>query len=432
MKDLSIKQKRTLQKASRPNVEDYFISFPPKYRAKKWLLKTNRYRERCTSLFYGDTKSGTTSLSHSDMRAYVSASAPTQVIDGWSYLGRAIDATLRGDSYAAIHMGYYAELRAAMGLLASEGIGVLGSPHAIIDKKSSILVFKGDGTHKDIWPMLRHWAKLQRAADLLDDLVSPNSIQLSDWLTTTKAIVPVRAVAQYWLQSWGLDLANVDDDHNSRNLVSYRPSEFRKPNRLDVHQQTSFVEELWQLFEPGTTRRFPYLERLLLRNAYRKQNGVAPTSHNLEKLGLSPQESGEWIAFLQQKNDPSPLHLAENCTPVEDPTCHLSIISRASLLLFLASAAARRLMSNAGYSSDDIFFWWGRQGEERALWNNGLAPSNPQDLWADIAQSIGDSAAWRTNNPIGSVSLRDWRQSQSSALVDFGGFELAGIWALLP
>ncbi len=432
MKNLNVTQKRALQKASRSNVENYFISFPGSYRAEKWLLRTNRYRESCTSLYYKDTRPKTTSLNHLDMCAYVSASAPTQVIDGWAYLGRAVDAALRGDSYAATHMGYYAELRAAMGLLASEGIGILGNPHAIIDKKNTIIILRGDGTHKDIWPILRHWARLQRAADLLDDLVRPNSIQLSDWLTTTKAIIPVRAVAQYWLRSWGLDLANVDDDHNSRNLVSYRPSEFRRPNRLDVHQQTSFVEELWQLFEPGTTRRFPYLERLLLRNAYRKRNGAAPTNGDLERLGLSPQESVEWITFLQQTNDPSPLHLAEKWVPIEDPTCHLRIISRATLLLFLASAAARRLISNAGYTSDDILFWWGRQGEERALWNVDLVPSDPQDLWADIAQAIRDSAVWRANNPIGSASLREWRQSQSSALVDFGGFELAGIWALMP
>ena len=55
-------------------------------------------------------------------REYVAASAPTHLIDGWSYLARAIDALLRGDAPAAVHLGYYAELRAAMSLLAGGGI----------------------------------------------------------------------------------------------------------------------------------------------------------------------------------------------------------------------------------------------------------------------------------------------------------------------
>jgi len=139
-----------------------------------------------------------------------------------------------------------------------------------------------------------------------------------------------------------------------------------------------------------------------------------------------------WVAFLQRTDDPSPLQLAEEWVPVDDPTCHLRIISRAALLLFLASAAARRLLSNAAYSSDDILFWWGRHGEDRALWNIGPAPDDPKNLWADISQAIIDSAAWRANDPMRSASLREWRLSQSGALADFGGFELVGVWALMP
>jgi hypothetical protein len=319
-----------------------------------------------------------------------------------------------------------------MGLLASEGIGIFKQSHPVVDNHSATHPFRGGGTHVVIWPILRYWATLRRAEALLDDLVRPNSIRLSDWLSTTKAALPVQAVAQRWLRSWGLDLAVVDDDHDCRNLASYRPSEFRRPERLVVHEQASFVEELWQLFEPGTARRFPNLERFLLRSARRKGTGSAPSSSDLESLGLTPLESTKWIEFLQQTNDPLPLRLAEDWVPVEDPTCHLRIISRAALLLFVASAAARRLLSNARYSLDDILFWWGRHGEDRALWDINSVPNDPQDLWADIAQAIKDSAEWRTRNPMSGASLREWRRSQTGALIDFGGFELVGIWALMP
>lgn len=429
---LNQKQKKLLQKASRSEIEDYFISIPSSYRSKKWLNKSNRYRSNCIHLYDKDTKSAAKSPNHHDLKAYISASAPTQVIDGWSCLSRAVDATLRGDPYTAIHLGYYAELRAAIGLLACEGIGILSNSHPIIDDQSVTHPLKGRGTHKDIWPILRYWATLRRAADLLDDLVRPNSIQLSEWLIATKVIIPVSAVAQHWFRSWGLDLVNVDDDRDCRNLASYRPSEFRRPERLNVHDQTSFVEDLWQLFEPGTGRRFPNLERSLLKNAYRKGVGVIPSINDLENLGLTTLESSDWISFLQQADDPRPLQLAEDWAPVEDPTCHLRIISRAALLLFIASAATRRMLSNAGYSLNDTCFWWGRHGEERALWDIGKIPNDPDDLWADIAQAINDSALWRAINPVNGASLREWRQSQPNALVDFGGFELAGIWALMP
>jgi hypothetical protein len=429
---MNLARKRLLQQASRSKIEDYYVSFQKAFRSNKWLHKTNRYRQNCISLYKKDISPRATTLNHHDLIAYISASAPTHVIDGWSYLGRAVDATLRGDNYSAIHFGYYAELRAAMSLLSSEGIGIFGKTHPIVKNNSKTDPFKGQGTHSDIWPILKYWATLRRATDLLDDVVRPNSIKLSAWLNGTRVKIPVQSVAQHWLKSWGLDLAVVDDDHDCRNLASYRPSEFRRPNRLPVHDQTTFVEELWQLFEPSTEQRFPYIERLLLRNAYRKGPGIIPSINDLKNLGLTSIESTDWIAFLQRTDDSSPLKLAEKWVPVEDSTCHLRIISRAVLLLFVASAAARRLLSNAGYSLDDILFWWGQFGESRALWDNDSVLEDPRDLWADIAQAISDSNKWHMNNPNSNISLRKWRRSNTSALIDFGGFELVGIWALMP
>ncbi|MBN2351773.1 MAG: hypothetical protein JXD23_04315 [Spirochaetales bacterium] len=423
--------KSFLQRASHTTIEDYFVSLPTRLRGKGWVFNTNRYKEKCTSRYENDLVSTPSGVKHRDLISYISASAPTHIIDGWSYLGRAIDATLRGDTYSAIHFGYYSELRAAMGLLASEGIGIFNTKHAIADYHYTTHKAINGPTHRVIWPILRHWSTLRRAADLLDKLVMPNSIKLSVWLTGTRARIPIRAVARHWLCSWGLDLKDVSDDHDWRNLASYRPSEFRKPDKLNVHEQMVFVEELWQLFEPNATRRFPKLENHLLKRALHDFFG-SPTISDFQNLGLTAMESSDWIHFLNNSDDPRLLSLAEDGVPIEEPTCHLRIISRAALLLFVASAAARSLLSSAGYSSDDILFWWGRFGGERALWNIGSQPSNPQDLWADIAQIIEDSAAWRANNPSIDASLHEWRKSQATALAGFGGLELVGIWALMP
>jgi hypothetical protein len=427
--------KALLRTASRVSIEDYLTQIPDIRRSTEWIQLTNRYRVECTKLYDADITASPSTVDHQALTEYVSESAPTHVIDGWSYLGRAIEATLRGDTYAAIHFGYYSELRATMGLLASEGIGIFNGRHPIVKKRGITVRFPRTGsarTHGIVWPILSYWSSLQRAADLLDDIISPRSLSLSQWLNGTGSPVPVRAVAQRWLKTWGIDLAAVDFDHDSRNLSSYRPSEFRKPAALDVHEIVSFVEELWKLFEPEAAQRFPILERILLRSARRKRSLAPATVHELESLGFSASEAEDWATFLADPNDPIPLQEANKQSPIDDPRCHIQILSRAALLLFVATSSVRRLLANAAYTQTDLSFWWRSVGLERGLWDSGGSPADPLDLWADILVALTDSSEWRANNPSGSVSLRDWRRADMPERDYLGAFELVGIWGLLP
>jgi hypothetical protein len=266
---------------------------------------------------------------------------------------------------------------------------------------------------------------------LLDQAVSPGSFSLTEWLNAGGANLSVPAIARRWLSTWGLDLEALNDDHDLRNLASYRPSELRKHNSIDVHETAQFVEELWQLFEPSPSRRFPNLERALLRRAW-QQSAEDPTPQSLENMGISAEEAIKWSRFLADPTNPKPLKLAENRSAIEDPYCHLGVLSRAALLLFVATSTARRLLANATYTASDIAFWWRRYAEGRGLWSKMATPADPYDLWVDIADTIGESEVWRASNPIGTASLADWRQSQVSALRTLGGFELVGIWGLLP
>lgn len=432
--------KNLLRKASREWVEDYFVSVPNDRRSKRWIRVNNFYRVKATQRYETDAKASPPKIKADQISEYIGASVPTHVIDGWSFLGRGIEAALRGDNYSAIHFAYYSELRAAMGLLAAEGMGIFSKRHAVLDSTSTCEALPKKikpkktpqvGTHAVVWPLLDYWSSLRRAFDLLDEIVSPRSIKMSQWLIGTGATVPARAIAQYWFRTWGVDLAAVDDDHDKRNLASYRPSEFRRPQRLDSHEVITFVEELWTLFEPERFRRFPVLERALVRSARRKATSrVAPIA-DLERIGLSSAEATDWSSFFT-KDDPVPLIAATKQSAIEDPRCHLQVLSRAALLLFVATTAARRLLVNATYTEDLLSFWWQRHGEDRCLWGVGAFPADPVDLWADILTAISDSSAWRTANPPGSASLRDWRRTNASGLDYLGGLELIGIWGLLP
>jgi hypothetical protein len=433
-------QKALMRKASRQRVVDRLaVARGEMQRFRSWLRKRNRYRAGCTKQYTEDLKTSPPSVDVNDLVAYISASSPTHVIDGWACLGRAVDATLRGDQYSAVHMAYYAELRAAMSLLAAEGVGVFDNWHAILPRAGGYLAYprtapkpkdRGAGTHAVVWPVLEYWSGLQRASDLLDRLVSPEAVTLTDWLGVAGRPLSTRALAKRWLSAWGVELASLDDDQSLRNLASYRPSEYRKPDALDVHETVRFVEDLWTLFEPGGDGRFPQLERHLLRRAWRRLPTTPVRPSDIERLGFSAAEAVRWASFLRDTQDPMPLALAESRSAIDGPRCHIEVISRAALLLFVASASARTLLAETQYSSSDLMFWWAEDGARRGMWLRNSVPSSLADLWADVAERIAESAAWRAGEPAGSSSLRDWRQQHLGAVDCLGCFELVGMWGL--
>lgn len=388
-------------------------------------------------------------VNDSDVVEYVAASGPTHVIDAWSLLSRAVEAALRGDNYGAIHFAYYAELRAAVALLACEGIGIFNRLHPIVksngqtesgieieawDQKKKKFRPRRSGTHQAVWLALRFWVSLETAADLLDELVSPAGFSVGDWAKACGKPTPTGAIAQRWMTTWGLDLSVLDDDHNSRNLASYRPFEFRRCPPLDAIEVVEFVEELWRLFEPSVGSRFQSLERLLLRRTLRGLGGTNPTHAQISGLGLDPIAAADWATFLAAPaaDDPKLFSLAELANSVDDPRCHLAIISRAALLLSVATGAARRLLTRASYTAATIQFWWQQHGLRRGLWDSANSPADPLDLWADIEASLDAARDWRRDVTAAAASIRDWRRVNSLVLDDFGAIELAGMWGLMP
>jgi len=79
--------------------------------------------------------------SPTQLSEYIAASCLLHCSDGWSYLGRAISALLRGDPHRARHLAYYAELRAATALLAKVGVSSIDSNLATAIRTSVILGF---------------------------------------------------------------------------------------------------------------------------------------------------------------------------------------------------------------------------------------------------------------------------------------------------
>ena len=443
---LTASAKQLLRSASREPIEDYFVTLAPQQKRSRWLPQANRYRVRCTSQYSEDLSAQPHSVDHVALTQYVAASAPAHVIDGWSILGRAVESALRGDTYAAIHFGYYAELRAAMSLLACEGIGIFDKAHPVVRGNGTTVRLPNADfrrpntqqyssrpatTHAIIWPVLRHWSALQRSGDLLSQVVRPNAILLSEWLNACNAMTPARALGRRWLLAWGTDLSVFEGDRNARNLASYRPSGFRSPPAVPAERTVEFVEELWRLFEPSNGARFPRLEALLLRRALQSAHGAQVNQAAIENLGFAAGEAAQWVTFLADRNEPIALTAADNQLPIEDSDCHFGVISRAALLLFLATAATRRLLANGNYTSATLDFWWKARGVSHGLWEAGAFPDHPFDAWADIAGSLQSSRSWR-DNAGGAFSLRAWRRGSLEPLDDLGAFDLIAMWGLMP
>ena len=106
--------------ASSTAIEDTLRGMRLRFRRwDRWLTARHPYTNVVAAL---DSNSST--IDGGKIAEYIAASIPLHVADGWTFLARAFESIRSGDRNTAVHLAYYAELRAAMSLLASEGVGV--------------------------------------------------------------------------------------------------------------------------------------------------------------------------------------------------------------------------------------------------------------------------------------------------------------------
>lgn len=430
MKKLTKPQKAKLRSASREFPEKYFVELPANVRSKRWLASSNRYREKCISRFEKDTKpTGIVRQDH--IAKYVSASGPAHTIDGWAFLGRAVDATLRGDRTSAVFFGYYAELRAAMALLAAEGLGVLNGKHPVISSAGASDVLSGQRTHDLAWLALNHWAGLKRANVLINALIAPRGVALSVWLEKLAPGVSLSALTDQWLSLWGIDLITLNDDHDLRNLSSYRPSQFRSEASISAAESLSLVSDLWTLLEPSRGERFPALGRALLKRALRTVGITSVSATNLSFIAMEAEEAEEWAEFLSDGGESLVLSSAAKRSDLTSATCHLEVISRAGLLLCVATEASRRLLVAGSFDKEALRFWWEAQGLERGMWSAAGVPDDPFDSWADVGEAVTAATDW-IELANSASTLHEARVGLAEHLSALGAFEAAGMWGLIP
>ena len=443
---LTSSAKATLRKASREAVEGSLSYLKRHFKHARWVGTGNRYRTNTTERIHADTRPGR-GLNHFQLTQYIAASAPLHCADGWSLLGRAIDCHARRDHDSARHFAYYAELRAAVSLLAAEGVAIFRSDHFVVKKPKQCGKFGGGGTHAITWKALEYWAELKRSADLIGSSIRVNGITLEEWLENFPVHGSLRAVGKKWLRTWGLDLRLLSGDQDIRNEASYRPTKLTERLMLDAEDSADFICAVWSLCEPSAHAPFSNLDRHLLRLALEETfysvRGTTAAANApqfrsdvtgmLSQILSDPATRHKWLSFLirtSEPHDPVILSEARKTDQIDAPRQHLQMISRAALLLRVASAANSRLMQEAHVSGADVKFWWSAMGEERGLWMKGKQPTNLTDLWADVEAAVKNIAEWKAKTATADRGFVQWRQEHSYDISVLGGCERIALWGL--
>ena len=400
---LTTPQKCVLAQASRSSICDAMSRLRDGWQANNWFPTRNRYRKVAVDRVKTDS-SNNDAFVHSQMRDYVAASVLGHCYDGWSFLARALEAELSGDPDAARHLGYYAELRAAMSILASEGIGVFDTCHVVALGNRKCQSLRAGSTHVFTWDALEYWATLPRSSDTLFKSIRPAGISLRDWLVAFGG--GVGFLATMWLRQWGLDLSRLVEDRKARNLSSYRPTPLTSPGPQSISAVLGAVTQLWQLCAPGSRGEFSSMDRHLLRLGlemlFKSQNGRSPKQASRRYRGYIANlvhgqalADGERVRLSQLLNyeiDPDTPELLLAAGRAHRPH-HIDhsrqVLARATLLLRVATGSLSSLLadSDAVFLSD-LSFWWTQPSVRRRLWPESGVPDALDDLWTDVKDAL--------------------------------------------
>ena len=327
---------------------------------------------------------------------YIACSAPLHLADGWSFLARAFEALTAGDANGAVHMGYYAELRAALSLLASEGVGVFQNHHVSVDGQQHPTEYLGPGTHRAAWQLLDAWADDGARSAILLDVIKVEQKSIKEWFDEAGIWSQVSGVlGREWLQQWSIDLSTFSQDRNLRNQVSYRPARISSAANASADLVQDVVEPLLTIWDSLAPSGFPgeavidqalmFLALSYFRNStnYNRQQWTDLIDHQFESASRTLKS-----ALIDSTTSPSSILTWAQDKSVPPPTT--SVLSRATLLLRLANAMCAERFKHATVGRDDLRFWWDSVGRDFGFWATGDEPDIFADLWFQVQDASRD------------------------------------------
>lgn len=334
-----------------------------------------------------------------NLAQYIAASTITHCYDGWNFLSRGVESYLNGDISSTIHFIYYSELRAAMAMMACNGIGIFDHRHIYFDSAENDHAFT-KSTHSAANELMNHWSLSSSHKALVFKLIKVNNRTLNEWITSTGASTGTSfagTIVSTWLQKWSIDL-RLNEDQKLRNEMSYRPH--FNIQEIDMKDCIKKVLSIWTGLEPSISNRFNELDKFLLRivieQIFRLSTGRS-TKHrsylpfvNLIFSNLGESSSTQLFDFIIRK-DISDDHfiLKEARKDSRDVRINLldplPMICRSILLLRLATGAANCLLEECRINYNSLKFWWENNAYSIGATSSRSPGINSYDLYADIS-----------------------------------------------
>lgn len=373
-----------LKNASHRQVADRMLKIKEHIMSGTWLPPDHPYR----SISNIENDARNKKLDHDKYLDYVCASAPIHAIDGWRCLSSALGAMVNGDFHGARHMAYYAELRAVLSILASQGIGVTGSWHYLIKSNGECVRIDRDddkdegwGTHRASWTAFKAWLEGSQVAPAFGKVISVGGQPLTNILQTYQWQTQI----PQWLLLWGVDVQMFSDDRDARNVSSYEPSEIDEAI-ISWRETYEFLEQLWSTLNTGGSNLYEQIDRHLIRIAFleRIEDRFDPEEYDREEEDKAKAQHIENSAtrffrnlpdavqrslgpdFLSRKSEKEDIYILKNARLASGRTANpIGMICRSLLMLRMASGMNRQMLSSAGIDLKDS--WLKRVGQRLGI-----------------------------------------------------------------
>lgn len=395
-------------------------------------------------------------IAPNQINQFLAASSLSHMLDGWGYLSSAFNALLNGDEATAIHLGYYAELRSAMSILSTEGLGVFSTKHIGAFSPTNNVEFPKNyyknnnplgkyvinqaGTHTFVWNAMEKWSDSSTKPG--DDILKVfkvkglNFYELIEYFhpsTAGSSLLTLQTVKD-WLKEWCFDIKRYQNDKEARNEASYRPQRIQNFNAFtDFQQIINEVGAFWNVISPTQQSKFDLLDKHLLRKLFNSLYVKINPAQSLDELinnafiqhGITDQPL---IDFLSHQGPHQNEHVIFTHAATRN-TSALAVIARATLLLRISIGMVSHLYHAGGMSKPDLNFVWNKYGLENGFWSAATPVSDHNDLWHDLESMFSDLKD-DVNNAGSPNDIYSIRERNPAEMIYFSQINRACLWGL--